>query len=156
MNKDIVRIFLCLVALISFVPNSYAGQPKRHASPSISWLLGAWVYEGGKCSEGASVFLEGGRLGFARSDGKITTNGSYALRGNMLTRTVPSERGGNLVDEQRIHRVSANEMAADYPHNTNPDIGIPPMRRCPVQAGPEPWHPEVRFKGISAYKMVGR
>ncbi|RIV79910.1 hypothetical protein D2V17_20645 [Aurantiacibacter xanthus] len=140
-----VALSLAAFALFILPAKTVASEP-----PTVEWLRGSWVFEGGKCSEGASLYLPRGRLASLGPAGVMSFLGTYKLEGDILTSTVFSETYGDLVEVERIRRVSANEMAADYPHNTNPDIVILPRRRCPAQPGPEPWYPELHFVGTAA------
>jgi hypothetical protein len=132
---------------------AHARLPLNAVTPSTEWLLGGWVTEGAKCAELATVYLPGGRLGNVTSANTILVLGQYDLRGKVLTSKVFDDRY-DLTNVTWVGGVGQNLLVSSVPNNTDPNISIPPKRRCPNGAGFEPWFPKIRFKGISAYRIV--
>lgn len=126
--------------------------PAGAQPPSLDWLHGTWVNQGSKCSEfTAAVYLPDGRLGMVEAPAAIRILGRWNLRGDILTSVVESEQYGDLINKERIGRAGPNDMALEP---VSKGGSILPRRRCPQQAGAEPWFPRVRFKGMAAYTSI--
>ncbi len=144
------------LSAIGFPVSADAALPRGAMPPTSEWLLGGWVTRGGKCAVVGEVYFADGRAGSITSARRITILGRYSLRGSILTETVESRQYGDLVNVTRIGRIGRDELVSEIPNNTNPNITVPPKRRCPNQAGVEPWFPNIRFKGIAAYTVSPR
>lgn len=147
-----IRIFTCAVAFTVLLDASLAlsKPPKGAQLPTAEWMVGAWVYEGGKCGGGTGpeVILPGGRGATVTPRG-LKVISSHVLRGDLLTTTVPTEKYGDLVDTIRVARLGPNDWYQDYPGGAQ----SLPRKRCPVGPGVEPWFPKLKFKGIDVLRM---
>ncbi len=138
------------LAALAFSPTALAKPPPGAQSPTIDWIIGAWVYKGGTCGGegGPEVYLPDGRGAMVLPEG-LKVISTYSLRGDRLTSTVPTEKYGDLVDTVRVARLGPNDWYQDYPSGAQ----SLPRKRCPIGPGVEPWFPKQKFKGIDVLKM---
>lgn len=146
----------CLIATSAAAQAATASKPQ----PLKEWLWGAWVMENSRCSDGATVYLPTGRLYSAPTPKGFQVEGEYALRGDVLTthiRPTPAFRhtdprwiqyNKTLTDSVRVVRRGPTEMTYGYVVDPGPGYSHPRYRRCPEEAGVEPWFPKTRYRGF--------
>lgn len=151
-----INLQLCTLAIaaIALQPPVQA-FPKGATTPLVSWLVGAWVFEGGKCSVSPDVYLPNGVIGSVRPGKGIVPIGRYSLKGNVLTTVVDGGKYGDLTNVTRIASTGPNEMVSELMSKSNPNLSIPKQRRCPEQPGYEPWFPKIKFQGMARYRVPG-
>lgn len=152
MSRSLPAILIAAAALLQ--PTWAVALPRGATTPISGWLVGTWVFKGGKCSESGTVHLANGRMGTTGPGNTISIIGRYSLRGNILTEIVESEQYGDLTNVTRIGAIGANELVSEPLNNKDPNVFIPPQRRCPEQPGVEPWFPRIRFQGMTAYRVL--
>ena len=120
--------------------------------------------EGKKCSDSVSIYFANGRVLSGPAAKGFQVEGTYNLRGDILTTTIkptasyrytdPSmiKYNAPLTDTVRIVRTSDDQMDFRFLGNAGPGMRMLPMRRCPETAGPEPWFPKVKYPGVSAIR----
>ena len=118
--------------------------------------------EGAKCSDSVDIYFEDGHLLSAPAAKGFKIEGTYVLKGDVLTTTIkptaayrytdPSMVRYNapLTDTVRIVRTSKDQMDFRFVGNAGPGMRMLPKRRCPEAAGIEPWFPKLRYSGVGA------
>lgn len=105
-------------------------------APTPTWLVGAWVPQGGYCQSGDTFSID--------KDGTYSAgysiSGTWRLTGNTLSlvyrESEPGDEPGPTQRENHpVVRVNANELT----------LATKNYRRCPANGGVEPWHSRERF-----------